>query len=210
MSLNTNVDVLLSNSEDTISNQSKWLYYIKSESERMAKLTNDLLYLTQMDTSNNKMIFSDFDLSQAVENVILTIEAVIFEHNISLEYDIEPDLIIHGNCEQLREVVMILLDNALKYTNEAGSVKVSLKKHNNDALLTVINTGKGISEEHLERIFDRFYRTDSSRTRNSGGYGLGLAIAKAIIHQHSGRIYAKSTVNESTSFCIELPLVCKK
>lgn len=208
--INTNVDVLLSNSEDTIDNQSKWLFYIKSQSERMAKLTNDLLYLTQMDTSDNKMTFIDFDVSKVVENVILAMEAIIFERNITLKYDIEPNLITHGNSEQIREVVMILLDNALKYTNESGSVKLSLNKHNNDILLKVTNTGKGISEEHLDRIFDRFYRTDKSRARNSGGYGLGLAIAKAIISQHKGRIYAESTVNESTSFHIELPLIWKK
>jgi two-component system, OmpR family, sensor histidine kinase CiaH len=208
--INTNVDVLLTNSDDTIESQTKWLYYIKSESERMAKLTNDLLYLTQMDTSNNKMIFSDFNMSEVVEHVILTMEAIIFEHNITLNYDIEPDLITHGNSEQIKEVVMILLDNALKYTNEAGSVNISLKKRNNDLVLNVTNTGKGISQEHLERIFDRFYRTDRSRTRSSGGYGLGLAIAKAILTQHKGRIYAKSTVNESTSFYIELPFIWKK
>ncbi|QCX32913.1 GHKL domain-containing protein [Caloramator sp. E03] len=205
--INTSVDVLLSNSSDTISSQSKWLYYIKSESERMAKLTNDLLYLTQMDTSNNKMFFSNFNVSEIVENVILTMEAIIFEHNISLNYTIEPNLITFGNSDQIREVVMILLDNAIKYTNNSGSINVSLKKHNNNILLTVTNTGKGIPEEDLEKIFDRFYRIDKSRSRNSGGYGLGLAIAKAIINQHKGKIYAKSIINEKTSFYVELPFV---
>lgn len=208
--INTNVDLLLSYGEDTINNQSKWLYYIKSESERMAKLTNDLLYLTQMDTSNNKMTFSDFNLSEVVENIILTMEAIIFEHDIKLDYNIEPDLMTHGSSEQIREAVMILVDNALKYTNKAGAVNISLKKRNNDIVLTVANSGKGISPEHLERIFDRFYRADKSRSRNSGGHGLGLAIAKTIINQHKGRIHAKSTVNEWTVFNIELPLACKR
>lgn len=208
--INTNVDLLLSNSHDTISNQSKWLYYIKSQSERMSKLTNDLLYLTQMDASDNKMNFADFDLSEIVENVILPLEAVIFEHNISLNYEIEPGLITNGNSEQLREAIMILLDNALKYTNEAGSVNISLKKHYNELQFIITNTGKGIPSEDLDRIFDRFYRTDKSRTRNSGGYGLGLAIAKSIINNHKGRIYVKSIVNESTSFYIELPLTSKR
>lgn len=208
--INTNVDVLLANSDDTIDNQSKWLYYIKSEADRMAKLSNDLLYLTQMDTSNDKMISSDFDYSEIVENVILTMEALIFEHNITLNYDIEPELVTHGVIEQLSEVIMILLDNALKYTNKEGSVDISLKKRNNDIVFCITNTGTGISGEHLGRIFDRFYRTDKSRARNNGGYGLGLAIARSIIHQHKGKIYAKSIVNEHTSFYIELPLVQKK
>jgi len=203
--INTNVDVLLSNEEESIKNQSKWLYYIKSEVERMTKLTKDLLYLTQVDYSEVKMIFSDFSLSEAVENVLLTMEAVIFENNISLQYDIEPNLNLHGNSEQIKQVIMILLDNALKYTNEKGFVDVSLKKHQNGIQFTVTNTGKGISDEHWDKIFDRFYRLDKSRSRNSGGYGLGLAIAKAIVEQHGGKISVKSIVDKTTTFTVEFP-----
>lgn len=203
--INTNVDVLLSNSEDTIETQSKWLYYIKSEVERMTKLTKDLLYLTQVDYSDVKMIFSDLNVSETVENVIMTMEALIFENDILLDYDIEPNLLTHGNAEQISQVVMILLDNALKYTKRKGKVNVLLKKAHNNIVLSITNTGKGIPEDSLSKIFDRFYRVDKSRSRNSGGYGLGLPIAKAIVTQHSGRISAKSAVNESTTFTVELP-----
>lgn len=203
--INTNVDVLLSNGEDSINSQSKWLHYIKSEIERMSKLTNDLLYLTQMDYSDVKMIFTDFNISETVENVILTMEAVIFENNITLGYDIEPNLKTHGNSEQLQQVIMILLDNALKYTNTNGSVNMTLKKQHNNIVLSVTNTGEGIPEDHINKIFDRFYRVDKSRARKSGGYGLGLAIAKAIVEQHGGKIFAKSILNESTTFTVELP-----
>ncbi|WP_139904307.1 sensor histidine kinase [Clostridium thermarum] len=202
--INTNVDVLLANSDDTISDQSRWLYYIKSEVERMARLTNDLLYLTQVDYSETKMIFSEFNLSEAVESVLLTMEAMIFENNIYLDYDIEPNITIKGNSEQFKQVVMILLDNALKYTNPKGKVTMVLKKNHNNVILTVSNTGKGIPEEHLPKIFDRFYRIDKSRARNSGGYGLGLAIAKTIVQQHGGKISVKSIENELTTFTIEL------
>ncbi|OMF26292.1 two-component sensor histidine kinase [Paenibacillus sp. FSL H8-0548] len=202
--INTNADVLLSNSEDTIHNQSKWLHYIKSETERMTRLTNDLLYLTQMDDSRESMVFTKFNVSEAVENIILTMEAIMFEKHVSLDYDIEPDLTVQGSSEQIKQVVMILLDNAVKYTNAKGSVTISLKKQHNDTVLSVSNTGEGINPEHLTRIFDRFYRTDASRTRKQGGYGLGLAIAKSIIEQHKGRIYAKSVVGESTTFYVHL------
>lgn len=204
--INTNVDVLLSNNEDTIENQSKWLHYIKSECERMTKLTNDLLYLAQMDYSDTKMIFTGFNISEAIENAILTMEAVFYESQISLNYEIEPSLTVSGNKEQIRQVVMILLDNALKYTNPKGAIDVSLKKRSSDIVLSVTNTGDGIPEEHIERIFDRFYRTDKSRTRKHGGYGLGLAIAKVIVEQHKGRIYAKSILNKNTTFYVELPM----
>jgi signal transduction histidine kinase len=100
---------------------------------------------------------------------------------------------------------MILLDNALKYTNKKGNVTIALKKLNNNNVLSVTNTGEGIPEDQLEKIFDRFYRVDKSRARKSGGYGLGLAIAKAIVEQHAGKIYAKSVLNESTTFTVELP-----
>lgn len=206
--INTNVDVLLSNTEDTVKNQSKWLHYIKSEAERMAKLTNDLLYLTQIDYSEIKTIYTRFNLSEAVEDIILTMEAVIYENNLNLEYKLEPELFTYGNVEQLKQVVVILLDNALKYTNPNGFVNISLKSHYNDIVFSVTNTGPGISEEQLDKIFDRFYRTDKSRDRKLGGYGLGLAIAKSIIAQHKGKIYAKSTVNQKTSFYVELPLAC--
>jgi len=203
--INTNVDVLLTNGEDNIKEGSKWLYYIKSEVERMTKLTNDLLYLTQVDYSDINMIFSDFNLSEAVENVLLTMEAVIFENNISLQYNIDPNLKTYGNSEQIKQVVMILLDNALKYTNSMGSVTVNLKKYQNNILLSVANTGKGIPEECMDEIFDRFYRIDKSRSRNNGGYGLGLAIAKAIVKQHKGKISVKSILGEKTIFSVEFP-----
>ncbi|UQZ34078.1 two-component sensor histidine kinase [Paenibacillus sp. PK3_47] len=203
--INTNADVLLANGEDTILQQSKWLHYIKSETARMAKLTNDLLYLTEMDDSRTGMIHAPFNISEAVENIILTMEAVIFEKNVVLEYDIEPDLTVHGNSEQIKQVVMILLDNAVKYTGPKGEVTLSLRKQHNDVLLSVTNTGEGIAPEHLNRIFDRFYRTDTSRARKLGGHGLGLAIAKSIVEQHhKGKIYAKSVVGESATFYVQL------
>lgn len=202
--INTNVDVLLANREDTIDNQSKWLHYIKSESERMTKLTNDLLYLTRMDYSEVKMIYTEADFSNVVESVILTMEGVIFENGITLEYNIEPGLKTYGNREQLSQVVMILLDNAIKYTAPNGGVKVDLKKRHNELVLSVTNGGEGIEKEHLDKIFHRFYRVDKSRVRMKGGYGLGLAIAKAIIDQHGGKIYARSIISQSTTFYVEL------
>ncbi|EFM11139.1 integral membrane sensor signal transduction histidine kinase [Paenibacillus curdlanolyticus YK9] len=202
--INTNADVLLANSEDTISSQSKWLHRIQSETERMKTLTNDLLYLTEMDDSRASMLFSNFNASESVESVILTMEAVVFERDLSLQYQIEPDLTVRGNSEQIKQVVMILLDNAIKYANAAGTISVTLKKRHHDIMLTVTNTGEGIAPEHLDRIFDRFYRADPSRSRKQGGYGLGLAIAKSIVEQHKGKITAKSTPKESTSFTVQL------
>lgn len=204
--INTNADVLLANGDDTIRNQAKWLSYIKSETERMSKLTGDLLYLTEMDDAREGMIFTTLNVSDAVENVVLMMEAAIFEKQILLDYEIEPDVLVRGNGEQMKQVVMILLDNAMKYTNAKGSIRLELKKHHHEMVLAVTNTGEGIAAEHLDRIFDRFYRTDTSRARKHGGYGLGLAIAKAIVEQHKGKIFAKSALKENATFYVQIPL----
>ncbi|MFD0674617.1 sensor histidine kinase [Cohnella sp. GCM10027633] len=203
--INTNADVLLSNSDDTIASQAKWLHHIKSETDRMKTLTSDLLYLTEMDDERANMIYADVNVSEAVESVILTMEAVVYERDLTLGYEIDPGLNARGNAEQLKQVVMILLDNAVKYTNPKGSIELALKRRHNDIVLSVTNTGEGIPAEHLGRIFDRFYRADSSRSRKQGGYGLGLAIAKSIVEQHKGKLSAKSTVGETTSFYVQLP-----
>lgn len=200
--IQTNADVLLANSEDTIQNQAKWLHHIKSETERMKTLTNDLLYLTEMDDSRASVLYANFNISEAVESVILTMEAVMFEKDITLAYEIEPDLQLRGSSEQIKQVVMILLDNAIKYNKPKGSIELTLQKRHHDIQLKVTNTGEGIPPEHLDNIFDRFYRVNQSRSRKSGGYGLGLAIAKSIVEQHKGRIIAKSVVNEETSFLV--------
>lgn len=205
--IQTNADVLLANKEETIASQMKWLNYIKSETDRMSKLTSDLLYLTRMeDAAGEAAIVTSFQASDAAENVILPMEAVIFEKRITLDYEIEPNVVIRGNAEQFKQVVMILLDNAVKYTNAQGSIRIKLQKQHHEMTLSVANTGEGIEPEHLDRIFDRFYRTDPSRARAHGGYGLGLAIAKAIVEQHKGKIYAKSVRHEWTTFTVQIPL----
>ncbi|WP_308635235.1 sensor histidine kinase [Paenibacillus silvisoli] len=202
--INTNADVLLANSEDAIHSQVKWLHHIKSETERMKTLTNDLLYLTQMDDTRERVIQVPFDMSEAVDSVILTMEAVIFEKELQFDYEIEPNLTVTGSSEQMKQVIMILLDNAIKYANPNGSIQIALKRHQGHVLLTVTNTGPGIPADQLDKIFDRFYRGDASRTRKTGGYGLGLAIAKSIVEQHRGKIYAKSVLGEKTTFYVQL------
>ncbi|MCH5211080.1 MAG: HAMP domain-containing histidine kinase [Oscillospiraceae bacterium] len=207
--INTNIDVLLSHPESAIGEEKKWLDYIKTESERMTKLTNDLLYLAKLDHGDNEnTILSRVSFSDAVENVILLMEAVIFENNVNLVYNITPDLYINGSSEQLKQLVMILIDNAVKYTPRDGDIKTDLYRDSQDAVFTIRNTGEGISEEAQKHIFDRFYREDKSRSRESGGYGLGLAIARAITLTHKGSIRVSSKKNEYTEFTVKIP-VCK-
>ena len=203
--INTNVDVLLAHSDETIAEQSKWLLYIKGEAERMSKLTNDLLYLANLDhTEDKKLLVSSFSLSEAVESVMLTSEAALFEKEITVEEEIQPEIEIRGNQDQIKQLILILLDNAMKYTPPQGRIAVTLHRQEKLTSLCVSNTGEEIPKEDREKIFDRFYRTDKSRARESGGYGLGLAIARAIAESHSGSIGVRCEDHLNT-FTVILP-----
>lgn len=205
--INTNVDVLLSHPESTIGEERKWLDYIKTEAERMTKLTNELLYLAKLDHSDSSVILSKVSFSEAAESVILLMEAVIFENRVNLDYNITPDIYVNGSAEQLKQLVMILLDNAVKYTPKSGNISITLTRDSSDAVFKIYNTGEGISDEAQKQIFERFYREDKSRARESGGYGLGLAIAKAITDSCKGSISVKSQKNEFTEFTVRIPIM---
>ena len=168
----------------------------------MTKLTNDLLYLARIDHDDGNVIFSKVSFSEAAESVILLMEAVIFENNVNLTYDITPDLFVNSSTEQLKQLVMILLDNAVKYTPKSGDINITLTHESSDAVLT----GVGISEDAQKQIFERFYREDKSRERESGGYELGLAIAKAITTACKGSIKVYSKKNEYTEFTVKIPV----
>jgi two-component system, OmpR family, sensor histidine kinase CiaH len=202
--INANSDALLANQEETIKNQKKWLDYIKVETGRMTKLINNMLYLAKAENANVPVVHTTFDFSNVVNSVILSMEAVAFEKGIQLSQTIEPDIMAKGDPEQIQQVVVILLDNAIKYTNDKGHIDISVKKMKHQAVFSIQNNGKGIKKRDLPRIFDRFYRPDPSRTQDSGGFGLGLSVARAILDKMGGKISATSVENESTTFTFTL------
>ena len=202
--IRTNTSVILSNKDASVSNNTKWLNYISNQTERMGKLIDEMLTLAKLDNLNEKTNFISFNFSDLINNILLTFEAIIFENNIKLQSYIEDDIHIKGDKENIKKVFIILLDNAIKYTNNNGEIYIELKQDKNKIKLIVKNTGDGIKEEDLEKIFERFYRVDDSRERKTGGYGLGLSIAKSIVEAHKGKIYAKSNLKEDTSFVVEL------
>lgn len=200
----TNADVILSNPTDTIKDQAKWLSYIKTETERMTKLVNDLLYLAKMDDEEILKHKMPFNLSDALMDICLPFECVIFESNKIFNMNIDPDIEYYGDEGRLKQLGVILLDNAIKHTDENGTIDFNVALDSNKILLSVTNTGPGISEEHHQRIFERFYRVDKSRARETGGYGLGLAIAKTIVTQHNGTIVVTSSPEGPTTFAVSL------
>lgn len=182
----------------------KWLGYIHSETKRMSCLVNDLLSLARLENPSDTPVFSEFSLSHAATSILLPFESVAFEQGIYLDLDIREHIHIVGAEEQLKQVISILTDNALRHTKPEGTVKINIQRKHQKVLLTVSNTGEPIPPEEQERIFDRFYRSSSSRERSEGRYGLGLAIARAITLQHKGSMKVKCE-NGWTSFCLELP-----
>ncbi len=173
----------------------------------MSKLVGDLLYLAKTENSLLSDRFSEFGLSEAVMSVVLPFETVAFEDHIRIESAVAPDLRFTGNEEKITHLVSILLDNAVKYTPSGGEIRIELTVSGDKrkVLLTLSNTGEPIPEVSLQKIFERFYRVDPSRTRATGGVGLGLSIALKIVELHSGTISARNSANGRTEFRVELP-----
>ena len=198
--ISANIDVL----ENEIKGN-KWLEYIKTENQRMGDLVKDLLYLAKNDAGRNEMTFSDFDFSNAIENSVLPFEVVAFEAGKTLEFDIQKEIICNGDEKSLKQVFIILVDNALKNSEDGAKITVKAFTDGQKIFYKVRNTGRGIPKEELEKIFLRFYRSDYSRARSTGGYGLGLAIARAIAEDHNGTLTAESEVGEWAEFTLAIP-----
>jgi two-component system sensor histidine kinase CiaH len=198
-----NYDALLANREETIQSQIKWVDYIRIGTDRMSKLINNLLTLARFDDTE---LVTQFNLSETVQSVILSMEAPITEKGIELSVSIEPDIFIESDAEGLKQVVTILLDNAIKYTEQNGQIDVALTRSNHQAEFSIKNSGKGIPKQEIPKIFDRFYRADHSRTHESGSYGLGLSIAKAVMDMLGGNIQVQSVEGEYTTFTFRLNL----
>ena len=189
--LKTPIAVIMA-SADAYSNDKdkKWINNIKSESERMEKLVKDLLDLTKLE-NNKEIALKEENLSRIIESSVLTFESLFFDQNIKLDYDIEGNIKCNCNQDAIKELMSILIDNAIKYSDKKGNVKINLYK-DNDIILEVINKGIAIKDEDREKIFDRFYKVDQSRNRKNNNYGLGLSIAKKIVELHNGTIEAFS------------------
>lgn len=185
--------------------ENKWLNYIKSQTDRMNLLVNDLLNLTRLENNTSNFICTDFSLSQAVTNTALPFECRAFETNKKFIVDIEDGLTVTGSEQHIKQMTAIFIDNALKYSNDGGIVRVSLRKQGDRKILSVYNTGTGVKDSEKDKIFERFYRSDDSRTRQAtGGYGLGLAIAKSIIDKHRFKISVENIEGESINFIVTM------
>ncbi len=196
------MDAVLSDEDGTVEENAIWLDNAYSETRVMAKLIDQLLTLAKADNNEGKLTLTEFSFSEVVENVCHNMAVMARNKNLDFEMNIEEDIVIKADYDKMRRLVVILVDNAVKYT-EKGKVTVSLFTDKNRKILTVEDTGIGINERDIKRIFDRFYRADKARHRE-GGTGLGLSIAKWIADMHRYSLTVESIVNEGSKFTLRM------
>ena len=167
----------------------------------MSDLVKQLLILSHAE--NGDLPKDAVDFSQLAEGEVLPFESLAFEKNVKIGSEIEPGIIVEGNANQLKQLVSILLDNALSH-GTGDEIGVSLRREKHTALLSVSNKAKEMDPEQLSHLFDRFYRTDEARSDADAHYGLGLSIAKAVTESHGGNIRAEYK-NGSAVFTVSLP-----
>ena len=184
--------------------ESKTLGYIQSEVQRTDRLIQNLLTLARMEKGTAQAQHAKFDLSRAVLEVALPFESAVFEAGKTMNMDIPDGIEYTGDAEMIKQLTVILLSNAQKYSNDGGAIDLSLEVKGEKRVLKVHNTGPAISEADQQKIFDRFYRVDSSHNREIEGNGLGLAIAQSIVSAHKGKITVHSAEGEGTTFTVIL------
>lgn len=201
--IQTNLEIVPANPQETVASQEKWLKNIREESAQMADLINSLLFLARADSHQQPIEKQPFAFSSLVDRTTAAFEPVARAKNLELHIPANPDLTGYGDEAKLKQVLTILLDNAIRHTPSGGKIAISLSAADNHAILTVADTGEGILPEALDKIFDRFYQADTAR--NKGGAGLGLSIAKWIVENHGGAIEVASKPSAGAAFTVRLP-----
>ena len=185
--------------------ENEWLADIRKQTKRMNDLTNALIALSRMEEGIQKEMMIDFPLSDMVEEIVNTFRGPARLREIKLSSSISPMMSMRGDQKAIHSLITILLDNAVKYSNDRGTIFVTLEKKKNRNRLSVFNTTECISREQISHLFDRFYRTDDSRNSETGGYGLGLSIAASTVASHNGKITAETKDEKSLQITVTFP-----
>jgi len=195
--INANVDIL-----EMEVGENESLQDITKQTRRLRTLTEELVLLSRMEEKEESLIREKISLSDLVNEAANPYEAIAANDNKKFALDIEDDIEIKGNKQSIEKLIYILLDNAFKYSNEGGNIEFNLLKLGKNAVISLENTTAfKVDSEQLNHVFDRFYRTDSSRNSETGGHGIGLSIAKAIVNANGGKIQASS--KDENSFLIQ-------
>ncbi len=205
--LKTPIAIIQSNAEvlEMMDGESKWISNIKTQTSRMSKLVKGLIELSKMDEQTRtekerqRILLTEI-ATDTVESFRVPAEA----RGIKLTVDIAPSVYINGDLEDIIRLISILMDNAVKYTDERGELSVKLYTKSKRAFLIVSNTCAGLDKSSVSKFFDRFYRSDSSHNSKTGGYGIGLSMAQMIVQNHKGKLSAAYTNDERIVFTAEL------
>ncbi|WP_312114665.1 sensor histidine kinase [Brevibacillus reuszeri] len=201
-----NLERLFRFPDRTIEQESEKIMVGIQEARRLSKLVSDLLTLARSDSNELQIMPQKLRLDEIVQKCTQVFTQLAIVKQVNLETEIEQPLEMEGDEERLHQLLVILLDNALKYTNENGSIYVSCKREGQRVVVLVRDTGIGIPKEDTPYLFDRFYRVDKMRSRSAEGTGLGLSIAKWIVDAHHGKIQVSSEEGIGTSFLVTLPM----
>ncbi|NFE80904.1 two-component system histidine kinase PnpS [Clostridium sporogenes] len=187
-------------------NREKFLQIINDEADRLTRLINDILVLSNIEKQKQELIKEEIDLNELIEKVYCLVKKSAEDKNIKINIVEGKVPLLIGNKDKYNQMIINLIDNAIKYTEPNGEVNIGTKQDKDNIIFWVEDTGVGISKEHLDRIFERFYRVDKARSRAEGGTGLGLAIVKHIVLGINGKIEVKSEPKKGTKFIVKIPL----
>ncbi|MBV9576977.1 MAG: HAMP domain-containing histidine kinase, partial [Chloroflexi bacterium] len=205
--LRSATDLLYRHRTQPLEDQADLLDDVRGEIARMEHLAQDLLTLARSDRGELQLMTAPMNLADLSAEVVRKVQPLATSRDQVLEFhsDDRPQ-IVDVDPDRLQQVLLILIDNALKYTPEGGRVSVAVRSGARSATVEVADTGRGIAAEHLPRLFDRFYRADAARSRAAGGTGLGLSIARLLVEAHGGELTLSSTVGVGTVASVRLPL----
>ena len=197
-----NNSILMENPENKVGDLRRWLDSTQEAAKRMQKLIAEMLTLADVERQDVPLVREEVDLANIAMKADLELESVAFEKNVTLEDDLPDRCMVTGNADYLLRIVMSLLENALKYEPSGGRVSIHLTQSKKKTVLSVCNWGSRIADEDLPHVFDRFYRSDKSRTNSAGSFGLGLAITKEMVERLGGTISVTSSQEEGTVFSV--------
>ena len=195
--LNADTEVL-----EITAGESEWTESNKNQVKRLNSLTEKLVMLSRMDEEAYKPAAADFDLSAAVGEIAASFDAVAVSRGRTYETAIEPGVRMTGDEGAIRQMTSLLIDNAMKYSDDGGTVRVSLRKTGRSRELAVYNTVEQIRPGRHDELFERFYRADESRASKTGGHGIGLSVVKAVAAAHKAKVSAVSADGRSISFTV--------
>ncbi len=198
--MQSSLEILMEDPKATIEQQEKWVNNIHKEMLRINKLVDDLLILSRADSEQSELDMTDFPLKLVVDEQINTFEAVAQTKNVIFICDFSEEIIIHADAQKITQLFRILIDNSLKYMGRAGEIRISAAKEKNKVKILYRDNGYGIPSKDVPQIFNRFYRVNKARSRQNGGSGLGLSIAKSIVDAHHGQIEVQSDSNQGAAF----------